>query len=562
MYLLASEPTIAEWWRNYHLDLFVVAPFLAYMAAVFGIAIVAHRYLTTKRFEEEYYVGSRSFGTWVLAMSWVATMASGGSFLGYPALVYSYGWSVAFWVSGSTVAALVGLGVVGKRINRLARQTNALTLVDLLRDRYKSKAIGIAYAVVVIFVTFVYLVAQFAAGARILKTMMGMPYVLGLALFAVSVIAYTTYGGFRAVAWTDTLQGIVMIIGIVMLVPFALYHTAKSKSDAPIVEGQASEQQISALEKATMELSKRKDPTLELVGEPTPRHTYLYPPGPRKIDKKIFSDHKETGVVPVLESLKSEWLVIGMGISFFMLRSLGSLMMPTTVSRMLSFKDTKALRRALIILAPYVMLMYGSSLITMNCAHSLGINLAPGNSDDAVPVLAQLVAPGWLAGILIAAPFAAVMSTVDSALLIVSGAVVRDLGQKSFNLKLSESGMKTFTYVVTAGIGVIAFALAINPPDFLIDLVIFHVGGSVAALMVPSLATLFWRRMNRHGMLWGMLSGLTAFIVADQLARAGYIALLHPFIFGVVASATMTIVVTLWTPPQEDWLVERYFGRS
>ena len=543
MFLLADGQSIAEWWQGYELDLFVVVPFAAYMLAVFGIAIVAHRYLSTKQFEEEYYVGGRSFGTWVLAMSWVATMASGGSFLGYPSLVYSYGWSVAFWVSGATVAALVGLGIVGKRINRLARQTNALTLVDLLRDRYKSKAIGVAYAIVVIFVTFVYLVAQFAAGARILKTMLGMPYLLGLGLFAVSVIAYTTYGGFRAVAWTDTLQGIVMIIGIVLLVPFSLSH-------------------VNGLENATTELAERQDPTLELVGEPSPRHTYLYPPGPRKIDKKIFEQHEKDGVVPAVDSLKSEWLVIGMGISFFMLRPLGSLMMPTTVSRMLSFKDTKSLRRALIVLAPYVMLMYGSSLITMNCAHSLGIDLTPGNSDDAVPELAKVVAPEWLAGILIAAPFAAVMSTVDSALLVVSGAVVRDLGQKSFKLELSESGLKTFTYVVTGGIGLLAFCLAISPPAFLIDLVIFHVGGSVAALMVPSLATLFWRRMNRHGMLWGMVGGLLAFIVADQVARQGYLSMLHPFIFGVAVSMLLTICVTLLTPPQEEWLVERYFGRE
>jgi sodium/pantothenate symporter len=562
MFLLAAEQTIVEWWDGYQLDLFVVIPFLAYMIAVFGIAIVAHRYLTTKHFEEEYYVGSRSFGTWVLAMSWVATMASGGSFLGYPSLVYSYGWSVAFWVSGSTVAALVGLGIVGKRINRLARQTNALTLVDLLRDRYKSKAIGIAYAIVVIFVTFVYLVAQFAAGARILKTMLGMPYVLGLALFAVSVIAYTTYGGFRAVAWTDTLQGIVMIIGIVLLVPFALYQVSISKSPADSQVVQGPDAKVNALEKATFELAERKDPTRELVGEPTPRHTYLYPPGPRKVDQKIFKEHEETGLVPALKTLKSEWLAIGMGISFFMLRSLGSLMMPTTVSRMLSFKDTKALRRALIILAPYIMLMYGSSLITMNCAHSLGIDLAPGNSDDAVPELAKVVAPGWLAGILIAAPFAAVMSTVDSALLVVSGAIVRDLGQKSFKLKLSESGMKRFTYIVTAGIGLVAFFLAISPPDFLIDLVIFHVGGSVAALMVPSLATLFWKRMNRHGMLWGMLGGLVAFIISDQLARADYITVFHPFLFGVAVSLLMTVTIALMTPPQEEWLVERYFGKE
>ena len=222
-------------------DPYILVPFFGYMMGVFVIAVLAHQYLKKGDFETEYYVGSRSFGAWVLAMSWVATMASGGSFLGYPSLVYSYGWSMAFWVSGSTVIALVGLGIVGKRINRLARQTGALTLVDLLRDRYQSNAVGVVYALVIVFVTSIYLWAQFVAGARILESMLNINYTTGLAVFAVSVVAYTTYGGFRAVAWTDTLQGIVMIVGIVLLVPFAVSA-------------------VGGLETATMNLRDREDP--------------------------------------------------------------------------------------------------------------------------------------------------------------------------------------------------------------------------------------------------------------------------------------------------------------
>ena len=118
-------------------DLYSLIPFVAYLIGVFAIAVVSARYLKGRNFESEYYVGSRSFGPWVLAMSWVATMASGGSFLGYPSLVYTYGWSMTLWVSGSCVTAIVGLGIVGKRINRLARQTGALT-----RSFFRSSANG------------------------------------------------------------------------------------------------------------------------------------------------------------------------------------------------------------------------------------------------------------------------------------------------------------------------------------------------------------------------------------------------------------------------------------
>jgi len=514
-------------------DPYILVPFAAYMIGVFVIAILAHRYLRRGDFEAEYYVGGRSFGAWVLAMSWVATLASGGSFLGYPSLIYSYGWSMAFWVCGSTTTALVGLGIVGKRINRLARQTGALTLVDLLRDRYRSQAVGVVYALVIVLVTTVYLVAQFVAGARILESMLGTSYQVGLVVFVVSVVAYTTYGGFRAVAWTDTLQGIVMIVGIVLLVPLAI-HAAGGMSAA------------------TLGLATREDPAATAKGLPTARHAYLYPPGPEKITKEVLeSEHPEPTPDP--------WLPIGLGISYFMLRSLGSVMMPTSVPRMLAFKDTRSLRRAMILLAPYFLLMYGSSMITMNCAHVLDLGLGPGESDRAVPELAKVVAPRWLAGILIAAPFAAVMSTVDSGLLVVSAAVVRDLVQKTFLPNLAERSTKRLSYAVTAGVGALVMLIAFDAPPFLQPLVIHYTGASVSALLWPSLATLYWRRSTATGVVSGLAGGLMVYVGCAQWPPLGGV--LHPFVYGCSISGILCVVGSLATRPQSPDRLALYFGR-
>ena len=156
-----------------------------------------------------------------------------------------------------------------------------------------------------------------------------------------------------------------------------------------------------------------------------------------------------------------------MGLSFFLLRSFAAVMMPTTVPRLLAFKDTKALRRALLGLAPSFLLMYGSSLITMNCGYAIGLELPPGESDQAVPRLAQMVAPPLLAGLLIAAPFAAVMSTVDSALLVVSAAVVRDLVQKTWLPNLKTKTTIRLSDLVTGGVGLFGCDLALSTPAFL-----------------------------------------------------------------------------------------------
>lgn len=443
---------------------------------------------------------------------------------------------MAFWVAGSTVTAIVGLGIVGKRINRLARQTGALTLVDILRDRFKTPMAGVIYALVIIVVTTVYLIAQFAAGARILESMLGTSYLMGLILFTVSVVAYTTYGGFRAVAWTDTMQGIVMLIGIVLLVPLAISAVGGLEN---------------AIHFGERPLSERVDPAAEQKGVETEKHAYLYLPGPQKFPPKKDS------------SLPDPWLPLGMGVSFFMLRSLGSIMMPTTVPRMLAFKDTKSLRRALLLLAPYFLLMYGSSLITMNCAHTLNLGIPPEKSDTIVPELAKAIAPPILAGLLIAAPFAAVMSTVDSALLVISASVVRDLVQKTWYPRMKVKTTQLLSYVVTGGVGSLVFVLTLFiEPTFLQPLVIHYVGSAASALCWPSLATLFWKRATAAGIITGLVGGAGVYLLCVFLKPFETAFPMHPFAYGFSASAIFTCVFSLLTKPQEKSQQELYFGRK
>ena len=411
------------------------------------------------------------------------------------------------------------------------------------------RTIGIIYPIIIVLITIVYLLAQFAAGARILENMLGISYRTGLTIFAVTVVAYTTYGGFRAVAWTDTMQGIVMIIGIVLLVPFAIRA----------VPG--------GLTAATTAQRDRQDPVAELHELPQQRDAYLYGPGPRKVPKNIKKivtddDQAESLTAANRERGLDIWLPFSLGISYFMLRSLAAMMMPTTVPRMLSFKDTKALRVAIMVLAPYMLLMYFSSLITMNCAHSLDLGLSPHEADQAVPALAKAVAPTWLAGILIAAPFAAVMSTVDSALLVISASVVRDLVQKGFYPQLSEKMTKCLSYSVTAAMGLVAFLFALQEPTFLQPFVIFYAGGGAAALFWPSLAALYWKRATGPGVLMGLLGGTITFAVCNEWIPLKEVLPLHPFVYGFAVSALLTWSVSWATPAQAKAQLELYFGRD
>ena len=187
-------------------------------------------------FLQKYFLGNRSLGAFAVALT--AAVMSGGTFMGFPSLVYTFGWVVGLWIASYMVAPLTVLGVLGKRIGQLSRKTGAITLPDLFRERFGSPALGLLTSLLVIFFLTCNLVPQFKAGGRDHEDR---PAVgdrtagssartwpvdgrhratsLGLAIFTATVVAYTTYGGFLAAIWTDVFQSLVMAVGVMILLP-------------------------------------------------------------------------------------------------------------------------------------------------------------------------------------------------------------------------------------------------------------------------------------------------------------------------------------------------------
>ena len=200
--------------------------FVLYVAVVLLLAVLSHRMLKQRTFLGEYFLGSRQLSSWTLAFTFAATSASGGSFIGFPSLIYSYGWILAFWIAGNMISPLCSMSIMGKRLNQVARKTGAITIPDLLRDRYESPALGLFTTCTIIFFTTANLVAQFKAGGIIVEETFNLGgrggYLTGLLLFAGVVVLYTAYGGFRAVVWTDVIQGVVMVFGVLILLPVVL----------------------------------------------------------------------------------------------------------------------------------------------------------------------------------------------------------------------------------------------------------------------------------------------------------------------------------------------------
>ena len=184
-------------------------------------------------------------------------------------------------------------------------------------------------------------------------------------------------------------------------------------------------------------------------------------------------------------------------------------------------------------------------------------------------VLTENIGMGWLAGLLIAAPFAAVMSTVDSFLLMISSALVRDIYQRNLNPEATEAKIKKLSYIFTLVVGFGALLGAMNPPEFLQDIIVYTGSGLAAAFLAPVVYALYWPRANHQGCIAAMLGGFgthlamycVGFLNGDGFTPYRLLGS-DPIIVGLVASFVTGFIVTIKFPPPADSIVKKYFYKK
>ena len=480
----------------------VWAAFCLYLAITFALAHLAHRRAGSGNFLEEFFVGGRTLGSWVLGLTWIATSASGGTFIGAPSLGHANGWSVMLWISGYIVVATVGFGLLGRRIAEIGQTSSALTFSDLLRDRFDSRAIGVISGIALIVLHTSFIVAQYIAGARVLEVVLGVPYVWGATGLALTVCLYTAYGGFRAVAWTDSFQAIVMLVGVLLTAGFAL---RKAGGFAGVFDGLAAQ-------------------SPELLSGPGP----------------------------------DNFLPLPAAISFFFIWPLAVAGQPALITRFLACRDTAALRRASFLIGCYILLLYPAVIFVGIAGRVLVPNLAA--PDHALPATILAAVPPLLAGFVLAAPLAAIMSTVSSFLLVSSSALVRDLYQRNINRKLEESATRRLTHLATFAVAAVAVIFALRPPDYLQYIVVFSGTGLAATFLMPIVLGVYWPGMNRTGCLAGIAAGFSSFLLQYALFGTRSFYGFDPFVWSLgICALACGLGSRLGSPEPED-LLQRYFG--
>ncbi len=232
--------------------------------------------------------------------------------------------------------------------------------------------------------------------------------------------------------------------------------------------------------------------------------------------------------------------------SFWILVGVGVVGLPQISIRAMSYKNSKAMHQAMIIGTVVV----GAIMIGMHLTGVLARAVLPNVDvpDKVMPLLAMEVLPPWLAGVFLSAPMAAIMSTVNSLLLLVSSSIIKDIYVNYVNPAVSDNAVKKGTLIITGAVGIAVYLAAVHPPDFLIWLNLFSFGGLEAAFIWPIVLGLYWRRGNAFGALASTVVGVGSYMYFHLYMPNPFG--MHTVVLPVFLSLAAYVIGSLITPKQ------------
>ena len=438
---------------------------IGYLFVLFALAIWGSKETHSL---EGYFLAGKKLPFWVVAFSANATGESGWLLLGLTGMGYLVG-AHAYWVLvGEIIGLVASWGLISRKLKKLGDETDSITIPDILSAKFDDKwhlIRGIAVGIILIMVT-TYVTAQISATGNALNTFLGWDYKTSVIVGSVIIIGYTFIGGYKAVSYTDVVQGVLMLLGLILVPAAAIYASGGWGG----------------------------------VTEALDLH-----------DPNFLNMFSRAG-----EGIPG-WVAI---ISFMAI-GLPFLGVPQMLVRYMSARDDGEIRKARV-MSIAVMIIYLGGAITAGIA---GRALFPGldNHEAIFPTLSNNLFPSIISGLLLVVVLSAIMSTVDSLLLLSSSAIVRDLMQKMLGSRKTDHQLASLGKIVTVIIGVIGIAFAIPEAQFIFWFVLFAWSGLGAAFGPVILGLLYYKKITREGVIAGMLGGfLTSVIWVVVFKEATY----------------------------------------
>lgn len=425
---------------------------IMYLLLLVGIGFWSAR--TSTQSSEDYFLGGRRIGPWVISMSEKASESSGFMTAGLPGEAYSTGMSAA-WNAVSSLFSIINWIFFAKPIRRLSEILNALTVPDFLSARYQDDSNIMRIISIIIMTVFqtVYICAQFIAFGILFEIVLGLDFSVGVIVGGIITILYTVVGGFFAVTITDFIQGLLMAVAFILLPVMGIFKIGGFNEMGYIITNQMG-----------------SDFLKPFFGSPV----------------LTFA-----GIIAIIS-----YLFIGVGFN-------GA---PHVLIRYMALRNTRDVKKIALIGITWMMIAYyGATLIGLS-----GLALFPGieNPEQIFPLMAIELLPWWLAGILIAAALSALMSSIDSMLLIAASSIAEDLWNKVFYKgKLNQKSTILVSQISTVVLGGVAIVISLNPLDSVFWLAVFAWAGLATCFGPPIILSLFWKNVTKWGAIAGMIVG-------------------------------------------------------
>jgi sodium/pantothenate symporter len=485
-------------------------PALAFLLILLYVSYAIQKSSANARstnFIKDYFIGGRSLGGFVLAMTTVATYSSVSTYVGGPGMAWMIGYGWLYMAIVQVVVVFLVMGVFGKRLSLIAQKIDAVTVIDIIRSRYQSDLLAnIAAGVIVLFFCAT-MVAQFVGAAKLFEAVTGFSYLTGLTLFGLIVVLYTTIGGFKGVAVTDAICAIAMLAGLGILF-YSMLKTAGGYD-------------------AIMTHIQTADPAM------------LRPLSDGKMPMSLYI---------------SQWLLVGVC----------TLALPQSIVRSISYKDTKALSNAMII--GTIMIGAITLVATWIGVLSKGILTNPsiaaygGSVDNITPRTIVACMSPFLAGITIIGPIAATISTISSLLLTGSSSIIKDIYmniQEKKGKTVTNNEVKNLSMACTLIMGLAVFFIAIVPPDLIWKINMFAFGGLETAFLWVMVFGVFWKKANRTGALWCLIGGVISY--CGSMALGIKIFNLHQIVIGMGVSLILFLIGNSLGKPEDDKVLRTFF---
>lgn len=474
----------------------ILATFVFYFILLLGIGFYFYRRSVSI---EDYLLGGRAMGSWVTALSAQASDMSGWLLMGLPGAIYLGGLANAWIAIGLFVGTVANWKLVAPRLRIYTEKTGSITLPCFFEQRFRDSTglLRIISAIIILIFFTIYSTSGLVAAGKLFESVFDIDYHMAVLVGGLVIVIYTFLGGFLAVCWTDLLQGALMLLAIIVVPVIAYYNVGGIE----VIKNQ-------------MEL---KGITTSLIPQ---------------------SD------VPVIFAIIS---AAAWGLGYF-----GQ---PHILVRFMSVKSLTKLKQSMTIAIIWVFLSLTGAVVIGLIAVAMFDDLSDGQEEKVFIFMIDKLFNPWIAGILLAAILSAIMSTIDSQLLVSSSALTEDFYQKAIKKDASQKEIMLVGRICVIIISVIALFLALKPNDTILGIVAYAWGGFGAAFGPLVLFALFSRKTTWIAALAGMIIGTLTLVIWKQMNLDNY---MYSIVPGFAANCIAIMIINIFVKPENKEMLDEY----